>query len=81
MQNLTDTLMGVTISELTQVQQTIKQIKTIKAKSTLTVGGNCVVVQKTKRTPGVIEKLNQTRAVVSMLGRKYTVPFSMLEAA
>ena len=81
MQNLTDTLMGLTISELTQVQETIKQIKTMKAKSTLTVGGNCVVVQKTKRTPGVIEKLNQTRAVVSMLGRRYNVPFSMLEAA
>ena len=39
MQNLTDTLMGLTISELTQVQETIKQIKTMKAKSTLTVGG------------------------------------------
>ena len=74
-------LMGLTMSELTQVQNMIQEIKTMKAKSALVVGGNVFVVQKTKKTPGVIEKINQTRAIVKMLGRSYNVPFSMLEAA
>ena len=78
---VSDQLMGLTISELTQVQGMINDIKTMKAKSALNVGANVFVVQKTKKTPGVIEKINQTRAIVKMLGRSYTVPFSMLEAA
>ena len=76
-----DQLMGLTMSELTQVQKMVQDIKTMKAKSALSVGANVFVVQKTKKTPGVIEKINQTRAIVKMLGRSYNVPFSMLEAA
>ena len=78
---VTDQLMGLTISELTQVQNMIQEIKTMKAKSVLSVGANVFVVQKTKKTPGVVEKINQTRAIVNMKGRSYNVPFSMLEAA
>ena len=78
---INDQLMGLTISELTQVQSMIQDIKTMKAKSALSVGANVFVVQKTKKTPGVIEKINQTRAIVKMKGRSYNVPFSMLEAA
>ena len=78
---VSDQLMGLTISELTQVQKIVQDIKTMKAKSALVVGGNVFVVQKTKKTPGVIEIINQTRAIVKMLGRSYIVPFSMLEAA
>tara|TARA_B100000963_G_scaffold306181_1_gene280708 strand:+ start:568 stop:822 length:255 start_codon:yes stop_codon:yes gene_type:complete len=78
---VTDQLMGLTISELTQVQRLIQEVKTMKAKSALTVGANVFVVQKTKKTPGVIEKINQTRAIVNMKGRSYNVPFTMLEAA
>ena len=78
---VTDQLMGLTISELTQVQGLIQEVKTMKAKSALTVGADVFVVQKTKKTPGVIEKINQTRAIVNMKGRSYNVPFSMLEAA
>ena len=74
-----DQLMGLTMSELTQVQNMIQDIKTMKAKSALSVGSNVFVVQKTKKTPGVVEKINQTRAIVNMLGRSYNVPFSMLE--
>ena len=76
-----DQLMGLTISELTQVQSMIQDIKTMKAKSALSVGADVFVVQKTKKTPGVVEKINQTRAIVNMQGRSYNVPFSMLEAA
>ena len=73
--------MGLTISELTQVQGMINDIKTMKAKSALSVGANVFVVQKTKKTPGVIEKINKTKALVKMRGTLYNVPFSMLEAA
>ena len=78
---VTDQLMGLSISELTQVQNLIQEVKTMKAKSALTIGANVFVVQKTKKTPGVVEKINQTRAIVKMKGRSYNVPFSMLEAA
>ena len=74
-------LMGLSLTELNQVLDMVYDIKTLKAKSVLTVGANVFVVQKTKKTPGVIEKVNQTRAIVNMKGRSYNVPFSMLEAA
>ena len=76
-----DQLMGLTMSELTQVQSMIQEIKTMKAKAALSVGANVFVVQKTKKTPGVIEKINQKKALVKMRGALYNVPFSMLEAA
>jgi len=78
---VTDQLMGLTISELTQVQNLIQEVKTMKAKAALSVGSNVFVVQKTKKTPGVIEKINQKKALVRMKGTLYTVPFTMLEAA
>ena len=76
-----DQLMGLTMSELTQVESMIREIKTMKAKSALSVGANVFIVQKTKKTPGVIEKINQKKALVKMKGMLYNVPFSMLEAA
>ena len=76
-----DQLMGLTMSELTQVQSMIQEIKTMKAKAALSIGANVFVVQKTKKTPGVIEKINQKKALVKMRGALYNVPFSMLEAA
>ena len=78
---INDQLMGLSLTELNQVIDMVYDIKTLKAKSVLTVGANVFVVQKTKKTPGVIEKVNQTRAIVNMKGRSYNVPFSMLEAA
>ena len=78
---INDQLMGLSLTALNQVLDMVYDIKTLKAKSVLTVGANVFVVQKTKKTPGVIEKVNQTRAIVNMKGRSYNVPFSMLEAA
>ena len=78
---INDQLMGLSLTELNQVLDMVYDIKPLKAKSVLTVGANVFVVQKTKKTPGVIEKVNQTRAIVNMKGRSYNVPFSMLEAA
>ena len=76
-----DQLMGLTMSELSQVESMIREIKTMKAKSALSVGANVFIVQKTKKTPGVIEKINQKKAIVRMKGALYNVPFAMLEAA
>ena len=73
--------MGLSVSELSQVSRMIDSIKTLKSKSSLFVGQNVFVVQKTKKTPGVVEKINQTRALVKMRGTIYNVPFTMLEAA
>ena len=83
-----DQLMGLTISELTQVQSMIQDIKTMKAKSDIKVGMRVYVVQKTKKTPGTVVKINKTRALVDMVRSPitgetatYQVPFTMLEAA
>ena len=78
---INDQLMGLSLTELNQVLDMVYDVKTLKAKSVLTVGANVFVVQKTKKTPGTVRKINQTRAIVTMMGRDYNVPFSMLEAA
>ena len=67
------------LAELNELSQYINQCKNMLGKTSLSVGSDVYVVQKTKRTPGVIKKINQTRAVVDMNGRSYNVPFSMLE--
>jgi len=72
---------GFSNTELSELIQNIQSIKASAAKLSLQVGGNCFVIQKTKRTPGVILKVNKTRCVVEMKGGKYNVPMSMLEAA
>ena len=48
-------------------------------KNTLMNGDTVRVVQKTKRTPGVITKMKVKKALVEMNGMLYNVPFSMLE--
>ena len=48
-------------------------------KNTLMNGDTVWVVQKTKRTPGVITKMKVKKALVEMNGMLYNVPFSMLE--
>ena len=73
LKKVNDQLMGLTISELTQVQSMISDIKTMKAKSGLVVGGKVFVVQRTKKTLGVVEKINKTRAIVDMKGRSYNL--------
>jgi len=78
---INDQLMGLSLTELNQVLDMVYDVKTLKAKSVLAVGANVFVVQKTKKTPGVIEKINKTKALVKMRGTLYTVPFTMLEAA
>jgi hypothetical protein len=67
------------LGDLNEVVQFISQYKDTLALSNITVGQNVYVVQKTKRTPGVVKKINRTRALVDMKGNTYRVPFSMIE--
>ena len=82
------TLMGMTVGELTELQKFCSDLKVMKNKGDLSVGQRVYVVQKTKKTPGTIRKINKTRAIVDMVTNPicgavsgYNVPFSMLEAA
>ena len=68
----------------TELQSLISYTRTVmetQTKATLSVGDNVFVVQKTKRTPGVVKKVNIKRAIVEMQGSSYNVPLSMIEAA
>jgi len=67
------------LSELNDLSTFISECKTMLGKSTLVVGSKVWVVQKTKRTAGVITKMNIKKALVDMNGMIYRVPFSMLE--
>ena len=83
---ITNQLMGLSITELNQIQKLISDIKVMKAKSGINVGDRVYVVQKTKKMPGTVRKINQTRAVVDLVvspitGKTapYNVPFSMIQ--
>lgn len=68
-------------SELSAVISNIREMMKSNVKLELFEGCDVFVVQKTKRTPGVIVKVNKSRCVVDMRGRQYNVPMSMLEVA
>ena len=69
------------LSDLNELSEFINDVKTMLSKTTMKVGDKVFVVQKTKRTPGIISKMNLKRALVEMRGRMYNVPFGMLELA
>jgi|TARA_Y100000389_G_scaffold204371_1_gene256541 hypothetical protein len=68
-------------SELQSLMSYTRTVQETQTKATLNVGDDVWVVQKTKRTAGVIKKVNIKRAIVSMQGGSYNVPLSMIEAA
>lgn len=68
------------LAKLNELDRFIKECKVHLGKTTLGEGMEVWVVQKTKRTAGVITKMNIKKAVVNMNGMSYRVPFSMLEA-
>ena len=70
-----------TTSELQSLISYTRTVMETQTKATLNVGDNVYVVQKTKRTPGVITKVNIKRAIVDMQGSSYNVPLSMIEVA
>ena len=83
--NLKDYIRNIkSISELTELQSFISEYKTLLGKSSINVGDKVWVVQKTKRTEGVVVKKNIKKALVDMktihgFTTTYNVPFSMLE--
>ena len=67
---------------ITQLQDTKVLIDTLvqnKMKRQFVIGTKVNVVQKTKKTPGVITKIMQSRCLVKMRDMTYRVPMTMLE--
>jgi len=80
--NLKQELLSLnSVSELNEVYAFAKDVIAMKAKSEISVGSEVFVVQKTKKTLGIVEKVNVKKAIVSMNGSSYNVPLTMLEVA
>jgi hypothetical protein len=68
--------------ELNEVMDFARELMVMNGKLEFTPGTKVYVVQKTKKTPGVIVRILQKNAVVTLdSGGNYRVPMSMLEAA
>jgi hypothetical protein len=74
-------MLALDTADLNEIIDLAHDLKTLKGRTSLKVGQDVWVVQKTKRTAGIIEKINQKKAQVRMLGGIYNVPFAMIEAA
>ena len=74
-------IMGMDLSELNGLVDFIRDVQVMNAKSSLKVGQQVYVVQKTKRELGTLIKIKQSRCTVEIGNRRYSVPMSMLEAA
>ena len=72
---------GMSLSELNNLMDYIRDVQVITAKASLKIGQKVYVVQKTKRTKGIILEIKQRKCTVDIGGRIYSVPMSMLEAA
>jgi len=80
--NLKQELLSLnSVSELNEVYAFAKDVIAMKTKSDISVGSEVFVVQKTKKTLGIVEKVNVKKAIVSMNGSSYNVPLTMLEVA
>ena len=79
--NLKDYIRNInSLSELNELTSFISEMKTMLGKTSIKVGDKVWVVQKTKKTAGVVKKMNIKKAVVEMEGMgAYNVPFAMLE--
>lgn len=69
------------VNDLQEVITFTKSLIEVKAKSQISEGSEVFVVQKTKKTLGIVEKVNVKKAIVSMNGSRYNVPLTMLEVA
>ena len=67
--------------ELNQVKGMVNEVKVHNAKQSIKVGSKVFVVQKTKKTLGVVTKIKVKNALVKMNSKLYNVPLAMLEAA
>ena len=74
-------MLALDTADLNEIIDLAHELKALKGRPSLKAGQDVWVVQKTKRTAGIIEKINQKKAQVRMLGGIYNVPFAMIEAA
>ena len=81
--NITDfnTMMTtMTIKDLNSMKDMINNVIKDKVKNSMTVGQKVNIVQKTKKTPGIITKIMQSKCLVKCNITTYRVPMTMLEA-
>jgi len=71
----------MSVTQLKNTKDIIDVIIKNKVKNEMKVGMKVNVVQKTKKTPGIITKIMNARCLVDLNGKVYRVPMSMLEAA
>ena len=79
--NIKQAMLALDTADLNDIIDLAHELKTLKGRTNLKVGQDVWVVQKTKRTAGIVEKINQKKAQVRMRGSIYNVPFAMIEAA
>ena len=72
-------LSTLSVEDLNITKDYISDLIKVKVKSSLKVGSEVYIVQKTKKTPGVITKIMQSKCLVDLSGRIYRVSMSMLE--
>jgi hypothetical protein len=71
----------MSVTQLKNTKDIIDVMIKNKVKNEMKVGMNVNVVQKTKKTPGIITKIMNARCLVKIKDMTYRVPMSMLEAA
>ena len=74
-------LEAMSMKQLRYTKEYVDELIEKSAKRSMYVGTKVNIVQKTKKTPGVITKIMQSKCLVDLSGRTYRVPISMLEAA
>ena len=75
-------LFSMSLEDLNNTKNLIADIIKSKVKSVMKVGMKVNIVQKTKKTSGVIKKIMQSKCLVTIgSGTTYRVPMSMLEVA
>ena len=74
-------LSSLNVEDLNITKDYIIDLIEAKIKSTLKVGSKVNIVQKTKKTPGVITKIMNSKCLVDLYGKIYRVPMTMLEVA
>ena len=76
---LYEKLQKMSVAQLNTLKDNIEFIKKSKIKEELLVGAEVYIVQKTKKTPGIITKIMQSRCLVKMKDMTYRVPMTMIE--
>ena len=82
MNTFNNQLFSMSIEDLNNTKDLIADIIQSKIKSVMKVGMKVNIVQKTKKTSGVVKKIMQSKCLVKIgNGLTYRVPMSMLEVA